>query len=70
MEKERKLEPLRDIVVVIEEHLVKTVTVKAKNAQEAHEKVRQAYRNQEIVLDASNYSVTLVNVDDCGWEEM
>lgn len=70
MERERKPEPLRDIVVVIEEHLVKTVTVKAKNAQEAHEKVRQAYRDQEIVLTADDYVRTLINVNDCGWEEM
>ena len=63
-------EPIRDIVVHIEEHLVKTIIVKARNAEEAHEKVRQAYKNQEIVLDASDYSCTLVNVDDCGWEEM
>ena len=49
-------EPLRDIGVVIEEHLVKTVTVKARNAGEAHKKVKEAYKNQEIVLDASDYS--------------
>ena len=39
----------------IEELLSRVVEVEAENEEEAEEKVREMYMNEEIVLDASDF---------------
>ena len=41
--------------VNVEELLSRIVEVEAKNEEEAEEKVRKMYMNEEIVLDASDF---------------
>lgn len=53
-------------VVRVEETLCKMVEVEAEDSQEAIEKVRDAYRNADIVLDYEDY----VDTDfDCETEQ-
>ena len=41
--------------VNVEELLSRIVEVKAKNEEEAEEKVREMYMNEDIILDASDF---------------
>ena len=41
--------------VNIEERLRRIVEVEAENKEEAEEKIREMYMNEEIVLDASDF---------------
>lgn len=41
--------------IEIQEILLKTIEIQAKNMEEAIEKVNQMYRKEEIVLDYSNF---------------
>lgn len=47
MEKEFKVE--------IKEILSRIVTIKAKSEEEAYQKVKQLYKNEEIVLDDNDF---------------
>ena len=42
--------------VEIKETLCITVEIEAENEQQAEEKVRQAYRNEEYVLDSEHFA--------------
>ncbi len=48
---------MEEFEVEITKTLQRTVTVHAENAQEAMKQVRQAYDNEEIILDADNSNV-------------
>ena len=48
--------------VVITETLQRIVYVDAKSAEEAKDKVEERYHNEEIVLDASDYQDTKIEV--------
>lgn len=50
--------------VEIIETLQRTVEVEAENAGKAWELVNEQYKNQAIVLDASDYGDTEINVED------
>lgn len=55
---------IQEHTVTIEEHLVKTVKVWCKE-EELPDIVEQAYRDEEIVLDAEDFTgETLVSYDD------
>ena len=41
--------------IEIQEILLKTIEIQAKNMEEAIEKVNQMYRKEEIVLDYGNF---------------
>jgi hypothetical protein len=42
--------------VEIKETLCMTVEIEAENEQQAEEKVRQAYRNEEYILDSEHFA--------------
>ena len=46
----------KDYIVIITETLTRRVNVKACNQDEAEEKVRKQYENEEIVLDYNDFS--------------
>lgn len=48
--------------VVITETLQRTVYIDAKSAEEAEDVVEERYRNEEIVLDSSDYQDTEIEV--------
>ena len=48
--------------VVVTETLQRIVYVDAKSAEEAKDKVEERYHNEEIVLDASDYQDTKIEV--------
>lgn len=48
--------------VVVTETLQRIVYVDAKSAEEAKGKVEERYRNEEIVLDSSDYQDTEIEV--------
>ena len=43
------------ITVTVRETLEKEVTINAKNCDEAFDKVKEQYENEDIVLDYSDY---------------
>lgn len=47
--------------IEVQEFLSKIVEIEAENAEDAISKVREMYRNEEIVLDAGNYVTTEIN---------
>ena len=48
--------------VEITEKLSRTIETEAENEEAAIEKVRQMYRNCDIILDASDYIETVISV--------
>ena len=48
--------------VVVTETLQKIVYIDSKSAEEAKRNVEQRYRNEEIVLDSSDYQGTEIEV--------
>ena len=53
---------MKTYAVEITETLQRTVYVDAKSAEEAKYKVEERYRNEEIVLDSSDYQDTKIEV--------
>lgn len=51
--------------VEIKETLCMTVEIEAENEQQAEEMVRQAYNNQEYILDAQHFT----DVEFTAWEK-
>lgn len=45
----------KTFTVMITETLQRIVRVKAKNKDEAYDKVREQYQNEDIVLDSADY---------------
>lgn len=48
----------KEFTFEILEHLSRVVTIKAETEEEAYHKLREQYRNCEIVLDAEDYVQT------------
>ena len=48
--------------VEITEKLSRTIETEAENEEAAIEKVRQMYKNCDIILDASDYIETVISV--------
>lgn len=46
----------------IVETLVATAIIKAESAEDAREKLENAYKNEDIVLDASDWVDTQINL--------
>ena len=55
--------------VEIKETLCMTVEIEAKNVQQAEEKVRQAYRNEEYILDSEHFADVEFNTKEKEMEE-
>jgi hypothetical protein len=53
---ERRLYFMKTYQVEIKETLFLTVEIEAENEQQAEEKVRQAYRNEECILDSEQFA--------------
>jgi NhaP-type Na+/H+ and K+/H+ antiporter len=53
---ERSLRFMKTYQVEIKETLCMTVEIEAENEQQAEEKVRQAYRNEEYILDSEHFA--------------
>jgi len=53
---ERRLRLMKTYQVEIKETLCMTVEIEAENEQQAEEKVRQAYRNEEYILDSEHFA--------------
>lgn len=53
---------MKTYAVVITETLQRTVYIDAKSAEEAERNVEERYRNEEIVLDSSDYQDTEIEV--------
>lgn len=47
--------------IEVQEFLSKIVEVKAENVEGAISRVREMYRNEEIILDETNYVTTDIN---------
>jgi hypothetical protein len=47
---------MKTFQVEIKETLRMTVEIEAENEQQAEEKVRQAYRNEEYILDSEHFA--------------
>lgn len=48
----------------VKEYLSRIVDVEAENIDEALSKVKALYRNEEIVLDSSDYVTTEINLSE------
>ena len=46
------------------ETLARIVEIEAVNAEDAREQLENAYKNEEIVLDADDWSETLINPEE------
>ena len=59
-------ETSKEFTFEILEYLSRVVTIKAETEEEAEYKLREQYRNCEIVLDAEDYVQTdfLIHIDD------
>ena len=55
---------MKDYIVVIEETLVRKVEIKASSEEMALEGVKELYKNEEIVLDSSDYETTEFSVEN------
>jgi len=53
---ERRLRFMKTYQVEIKETLCMTVEIEAENELQAEEKVRQAYRNEEYILDSERFA--------------
>lgn len=53
---------MKEYDVTITETLEKTVTIKASSIYEADLKISEMYRNEEIVLDETNYTGVEYNI--------
>jgi hypothetical protein len=53
---ERRLCPMKTYQVEIKETLSMTIESEAENAQQAEEIIREAYVNQEYILDAEHFT--------------
>ena len=53
---------MKTYAVVVTETLQRTVYIDAKSAEEAEDVVEERYRNEEIVLDSSDYQDTEIEV--------
>ena len=53
---------MKTYAVVVTETLQRIVYVDAKSAEEASREVEERYRNEEIVLDSSDYQDTKIEV--------
>ena len=53
--------------VEIQEFLSRIIEVEAETKDEAISKVRELYRNEEIVLDSNDYVSTEIEVYDNEW---
>lgn len=54
----------KKIDITITETLSKTVSVRAKDDEEAYKQVKDMYYNEEIVLDSSNYLTTDIDIEE------
>lgn len=45
----------KEFEVIIDEILSRIVTIKAKSEEEAYQKVKELYENEEIVLDDNDF---------------
>ena len=55
---------MKDYIVVIEETLVRKVEIKASSEEMALDTIKDLYRNEEIVLDSSDYETTEFSVEN------
>lgn len=53
---------MKTYAVVIRETLQRIIYIDAKSAEEAKDKVEEHYRNEDIVLDPSDYQDTEIEV--------
>ena len=53
---------MKKYLVEITETLQKQITITASSREEAEQKVKEKYRNEEIVLDENDYVDTVFNV--------
>ncbi len=53
---------MKKYLVEITETLQKQITITANSREEAEQKVKEKYRNEEIVLDESDYVDTEIEV--------
>lgn len=53
---------MKKYLVEITETLQKQITIRANSREEAEQKVKEKYRNEEIVLDESDYVDTEIEV--------
>jgi hypothetical protein len=48
--------------IEVQEFLSRIIEIEAKSAEEAISKVREMYRNEEIVLDSDDYVTTEIEI--------
>jgi hypothetical protein len=48
--------------IEVQEFLSRIIEIEAKSAEEAISKVREMYRNEEIVLDSDDYVTTKIEI--------